>query len=266
MSDPLRPPLHVLAYGEPGSGKSEFAASFPKPMLVCLHDPPGKATRPYLSRGVAQPVERIALEGTKLRIPTQRVLSKKTGKLLIQVEHYFEGDPENPKAYNRFFKRKDRINEECERGEWATVVDDSLTYLELSARKYDQYKTNPDARDPRKWYGASGEQVEQMVMMRFASLPCNVVVIAHVNELEDELRGTLVRNPAAPGKKLPKKLASAFEEFYYCYVDGRGDAARYLMQTRMGDGFNANTAIHAPDPCENSYRALWSVWDEENAA
>jgi hypothetical protein len=45
-----RPPLHVLVHSEPGTGKSTFAATFPKPMLVLLWDPPGKEI-PYLRGG-----------------------------------------------------------------------------------------------------------------------------------------------------------------------------------------------------------------------
>ncbi len=45
-----RRPIHVLAYGEPGAGKSELLATFPKPILVFMFDALGKDT-PYMKLG-----------------------------------------------------------------------------------------------------------------------------------------------------------------------------------------------------------------------
>ena len=50
-------PIHCLVYGQPGTGKSTFAATFPKPMLVFMFDSFGKEM-PYLDPaiGLALPV------------------------------------------------------------------------------------------------------------------------------------------------------------------------------------------------------------------
>jgi hypothetical protein len=40
-----------LVYGEPGSGKTTFAATWPKPLLVIFFDPIGKDL-PYLELGL----------------------------------------------------------------------------------------------------------------------------------------------------------------------------------------------------------------------
>lgn len=50
-----RYPLHTFVYSESGGGKSTFAATFPKPMLVLMFDPIGKDA-PYRRRGVAREV------------------------------------------------------------------------------------------------------------------------------------------------------------------------------------------------------------------
>lgn len=44
------PPIHVLVYGDFGSGKSTFAATFPKPQLIFCFDAYGKEM-PYLKGG-----------------------------------------------------------------------------------------------------------------------------------------------------------------------------------------------------------------------
>lgn len=42
-----RPPIHMMQYGDSGVGKSQFAATFPKPMLVFMFDGAGKEI-PYM--------------------------------------------------------------------------------------------------------------------------------------------------------------------------------------------------------------------------
>jgi hypothetical protein len=48
-------PLHCLIYGDSGAGKSLFASSFPKPMLVLMWDGYDNAV-PYLEQGQAGPL------------------------------------------------------------------------------------------------------------------------------------------------------------------------------------------------------------------
>lgn len=49
-SPSFRPPIHCLVYGDPGSRKSTFAATFPTPLHVFFFDPFGKEM-PYLRMG-----------------------------------------------------------------------------------------------------------------------------------------------------------------------------------------------------------------------
>jgi len=46
----LRPIIHAICYGDPGTGKTTFAATWPCPMLVFAFDNVGKE-RPYLNQG-----------------------------------------------------------------------------------------------------------------------------------------------------------------------------------------------------------------------
>jgi len=55
-------PLHCLIYGDSGAGKSLFAASFPKPMLVLMWDGYDNAI-PYLEQGRPGPIFGLGDQG-----------------------------------------------------------------------------------------------------------------------------------------------------------------------------------------------------------
>ncbi len=142
---------------------------------------------------------------------------------------------------------------------WATVVVDSVTFMEIAARMSHQFILSPRAKEPRQWWAGATDDLERMLMIRFGSLPMNVVVLAHIDEEKDELHGTFVRSPKAPGR-LRKGLAAGYGELYRAYV--QRDAQRvpsFWLQTRSDAMFNAASQIGAPDPCPTAYAALWTA-------
>lgn len=247
-----RPSVHVLVFGESGSGKSTFAATFPKPMLVFAFDPYGKDT-PYLRAGVPEPL----IEAAPGAMTPHRIVRSKKGELKIQLEYFLDADPQKPTAYERFMLRLNAFRESREHEQWATLVVDSVTFMELAARKWSQYVLNATTKEPRQWYAFSTDALEESLMLRFGAIPSNVVVVAHIDKDKDEVHGSFVRNPAAPGR-LRERLASAFGEFYRAYVD-RGDdgAVQHWLQTRGSQMFPAASQIGAPNPCPPHYEALW---------
>jgi AAA domain len=261
---PSRPPIHVLVIGDYGAGKSTFAATFPKPMLVFQFDAFGKDF-PYLNR---PGTEVSALFSDAKADWVRTVSSTKSGKLLIRLEYYHElewTEPRevtrkagktirdvNPSAYNTFLKRMAGFHHEYE--EWATVVLDSATPLEIAARRWDQFIVNPGAEDARQWYGASKDLLERMLFTRFAGLPMNVVVLAHIDDEKYEFQGKQRRVPMLPGK-LRGSLGSQYQEVYHAYIVDNGE---YLLQTRTDALFACTSAIQAPNPCPPHYDALWA--------
>jgi hypothetical protein len=140
---------------------------------------------------------------------------------------------------------------------YKTLVIDSVTFMEMAARKWDQFVLNPRTEEPRQWYAASTEMLEQMLMMRLRGLPVNVIILCHVDHDKDELHGTFLRMPMAPGK-LRGKLASAYSEYYRAYVAKDGT---HWLQTRTDAVWSATTRINAPNPCPPTWSAIWSGWD-----
>lgn len=241
-----RPPIHVMPYADSGAGKSTFAATFPKPMLVFMFDPRGKEW-PYLRRGI------VKEDG--------HVYSKKNpDQLLIQIERYLDDDFRHPDAYSRFMDRLSTFVEEY--GKWASVVLDSVTFAALAARMWHKYDLNKTAKDGRQWFGGATDLIEELLMGRFAALPMNVVVCAHTEEEKDEVNGSFVRTPLVPGKRLNKAVLAAFQEVYHLGVqrDEKGNVT-HTLQTRSDQLWSASTQIQAPNGCEPDYAALWSNFD-----
>ena len=246
-----RPLVHLLLYGDSGAGKSTSAATFPTPQLIFSFDPVGKEL-PYLRRAGSR-IDDEAVDGT----PFTEILATKTGKALVRVEHYIDSDPQAPEAYVRFLQRITTLSDTAL--VYRTVVIDSVTFMELAARKLYQYKLNRNAKDPRQWWGASTDTLEEVLMFRFGSVRTNVVVIAHCDEDKDDVHGFYLRNARAPGR-LRKSLPSAYSEFYRAFVkrDEAGER-EYLWQTRSDNLWNAATQVGAPDPCVPHYSAIWTA-------
>ena len=255
-SEVVHPPIHCLVYGDPGSKKSTFAATFPTPGIVISCDPHGK-DQPYWRRGIPSALKLASLGGPDeltpgLTYPYREVVSKKTGELLWRIEYYHDTNPQEPFAYPTLLQRMARLHDEYSK--WKTLVFDSVTFFELCARKYQQYHVMPDSKEPRRWYAGSTEAVEEMCLIRLGVLPMNVVLICHVDEQRDEVSGSFLRNPAAPGR-LSKRLPAGYAELYRAFVDPT--EKWFGLQTQSDGRFNAASQIPAPDNCEPHYKALW---------
>lgn len=141
---------------------------------------------------------------------------------------------------------------------YKTVVSDSATFLEIEARKANQYVTNATVKDPRIWYGASAQAQEEQIFYHPASWPVNVVVICHESREKDEVHGMFVRGPLLRGKEMSSKIGAAFQEIYHTYAvrNDQGKVERRI-QTEADAMYSARTMIQAPDGTMNDYQALW---------
>jgi hypothetical protein len=250
-----RPIGHWLIYGDSGAGKSTGASTFPKPLLVLAFDPRGKEM-PYVRRGI--PAESIADDG---ETAVTEVLSRKTGEMLVRIEHYLDAEPTKPTGFARFRRRLVNLTRDIDEWGIQTLVLDSVTFMELAARKEAQYVLNPNSREPRQWFGSSTDALEEVLMIRFGALPINVVVLAHIDEDKDEVHGLMVRHPSAPGR-LRKRSPAGYSELYRAYVKRTTDGEReYNWQTQSDAMYNCASQIDAPDPCLQDYRLLWTADD-----
>jgi len=181
--------------------------------------------------------------------------------LLVRYEHYIETDPESPSTYERFMGRMAKIHLELD--QWATIVLDSLTFMESSARYYSQYKLNRGVKDGRQHYAFSTDAIERIVVNRMGGWLNNVLVIAHVNDSKTDLEGRTLFSVDAPGK-MPVRCPAGYSEFYYSYVEeDEKEGLIYCLQTRSNRTHGGASQIDAPNPCLADYEELWANWPED---
>jgi hypothetical protein len=291
-----RAPTHTVVYGPQGTGKSQFAQSYALaylrgevagPLLVLLFDPRGKDA-PYL----CQRPDDAAFYGCKhedmewrdgvmdvggYKVPFTEVYVK--GVMACRVEYFHEenlvfeegGDASYTtqpiKGWTVLPKLRKRLNIlfRDEQDKWGAVTWDSVTSAELMIRSYHQYVQNPGAKGEaqKKWWGASTDELEKILAVRFSGWRGNFIVLCHVDKdrNSDEAGSVLRYYPRLPGR-LSNDIGSYFPEVYHSFAatDGEGEV-NYLLQTRPNDKFAAFSAfLKVDNPCENTFFALWTGW------
>jgi len=254
------PTLHILIYGEPYSGKSSFNASMPIPHLIFFFDPYDKDA-PYL-QVPGSVVQEVDDQGAPLLnlvgCPMKRVWLEQ--RLLFQIEYFHEGKwVENPRsgiapetaAFEKFAKRLVSLdNGELEM--WNTISIDSLTYLSNYIKIREKYKISPGGQyDIRHWAGGARQIVEEVIMVRFAMFPCNIVLLCHEKMYEHEKTKEIIRTVETPGTLGPNLLVG-FGELYRMVNDPVNN--KRMLQTQSDRiGWKANSK-YAPNPCEPNYQ------------
>jgi len=267
--------LHVLLMGRPGAGKSHFAATFPKPMLVFGFDPAGKED-PYLDRGTAGPITEAKSKNGLYSFAYRDIYSKKEkGRVIIRYEYWGESNPIKPDRYPTFMARTMALEQEIRESGWKTIVLDSATYFELTARAFSENGVNrlndkgEVTKDQRIHYGYSAHACEQYLMMRLPNLiMCNTIAITHIDEQKDYSSGAedgaVVRKMAALPGKLPNRIAGGYGECWLIYRPNPAGKERLLQtQEREGSMFDCKSLKRFPDPCPAHYELLWKGRSKE---
>lgn len=262
------PVIHCMAYGDPGSEKSTFAASFPKPLIVLFFDPYAKGG-PYRRRG-AKYTEAVSptnpqgyVWSDKFKVNFEFILSTANpGEAAIVLVHLHDMDvrkgAQGVYAAEKFEHLYLHLAPMCELGIWGTICLDSLTTFEVAIRKYNQYKLNPfsnqgNKQDARQWYGASAEGLEE-TCFALTTLPTNVVVPAHVAEKMQPMNTSVLWMPEAPGKR-GRLLPAGFSEVYHVQYDD--DAQTNLLQCHRSSAIFACTQVNVPNGVAPRYDQLW---------
>lgn len=249
------PKCRYLVYSDPFGGKSTFAATFEKPMVVACFDPYLKES-PYLAKGYYNEPE---LDGNGT--PYRDVVSEH-GEVLVRIYYFHDEVPERPQAYKRFQKFMHGFDA-AERRCWKTLVIDSVSAMNRACKLMHEFDLNPDYKDPRKWYADTADYMERM-LTRFASMnDLNLVLLCHISRKTDEASGSILRMVKLPGR-LGMDGPDGFPEIYRMFNDRTTGTPK--LQTRRGtDSYLAGSQfLNAPSPCEPRFSALWANFVPRN--
>lgn len=209
--------LKVLLIGAPGAGKTCFAASFPGPVLYLDFDD---------------------------KIDSAALFYKNSPDLLnnIEVRQLARSLNDDPLIQMTKIISEELVPQQrAGQMKFKTLVLDSISAFS-SATLMHILKTNPGIRGVDSAQGRQPDRQHYGILLReFArlipgllSLPCNVVMCAHVETYKDDATGMIVREPMMDGS-YAQKLPQAFKECYYVYVDDKG---KRWAQTQPDMKFN----------------------------
>lgn len=224
--------LRLLQYGESGTGKTVFATGFPTPIHVLDFD------------------NKISSAAAYWREKDPARLND------ITYETYGPTDERGTQA-ERCSNDLGKMRKE---GKFPrTLVLDSLTTFSDEFMRY-LMRINPGIkRMDTKGAATPAMQDYQVAKLYFKqfigqllTLPCNVVVLAHIQMDKDEITGEILRTPMIAGK-LSRELPIWFEEVHRSYVkDGK-----YMSQTKSDSRYQCRTQIpRLPAEIELRYEEL----------
>lgn len=249
-----------LVYGNPGTRKTFFAATLPKPMKVFLFDPPAKGLAYHL-QGFDGGVSHMDDGGMFRLIWTDH----KKEELVVEIEYFFDKDPtqiayqKSPCAYERFQTALIGHMDDSWKG-FRSVVLDSYTFCEMAAVRLMQYKLNPapggvqdSKHNQMQWSGQARGTIQTDIMAVFPWASIHACVLAHVDDQRYDEQEKQMWGVAAIGK-LGKQLPGAFSEVYRMYIDKEGHSK---LMTESDGQYIAQTHLGALNPCEPTWEALW---------
>jgi len=194
-------PPNILFYADWGIGKTTLAMTLPKPILLQEFDPGGHRLRE---------VNDLA----------------KSGDLTVDTRWQSQYQMTPTEIYNKWsvdyrkMKSSGVFDQIAEQGGY--YVMDSFTLFQklmigaVMDRK-DKISTHDGSGEfttlTRRGYGVQHTAVD-FVIRDLLGLPCGVMIIAHMEELQDSKGNTLGFEPLITGAKLRKQLPVLFEEIY----------------------------------------------------
>lgn len=119
----------------------------------------------------------------------------------------------------------------CDWGpEWIFVLD-SLSTLGRAAHAWAE-SINPGAKEPRTWFFAAQQAIENYItMLTSASFKTNVIVITHITYDDDEGSGMKKGFPSAIGKALGPQLPKYFNNLVLAESEGQNKNVKRTIRT-----------------------------------
>lgn len=196
--------VKVLIIGAPGAGKTCFSASFPGPVLYLDFDN---------------------------KVDSAALFYKNNPELLDNIEVRqlsvnFASDPIN--EFNKLISDELIPQQKQNKLKYKTIVLDSISAFSSLVLNHILI-TNPGIPAQKTAQGLVPSQTHYGILLRefgrmipgLLSLPCNIVMCAHVDTYKDDSTGSIIREAMMDGS-YSKKLPQAFKEVWHLHVDDKG--------------------------------------------
>ena len=217
--------------GDIGTGKSEFASTCPTPGFVFNWDRKIKA---YADKG---------------------------GWDYTEYEISAKGWIEFEKDFNEVMKL-------AKEGKYKTVVGDSTTsFTDLAMERALQLDPKRSATNGPIW-NVHFQMVRNLVegkIRQLVSLPCNIVLISHLNVvIDNETGGIISIDPMLTGQ-LAVRVPGYFEEVYCSFVKQKEGKPYWYLRTVPRGLYKARSEIRGvkgllPDELPNNYNAVMDAY------
>lgn len=225
-----------LVIGAPGAGKTCLAASFPGPVLYLDFDD---------------------------KVDSAALFYKNKPELLANVEvrqlsRQLNADP--LETMNKIIAEELIPQQRAGQMKFKTLVLDSISAFS-SATLQHIIRTNPGIKGMETKQGKMPDKPHYGVMLRefdrlipgLLSLPCNIVMCAHLDTYKDDATGVIIREPAMDGS-FAQKLPRFFKECWFLYVDDKGKRwAQTRADSRFGCLRSQIAGLPNPLPIDNGY-------------
>jgi len=193
--------LNVFVYGESGTHKTYFAASFPKPYF-------------------------FDFDNGMLTVRGQDVA----------YDTYVDQPGESPHAFQDFIKQMKSFYNLKKEGKlpYETIVLDSLTTFQECVMRDVKYNNHTEAKPMTlpEW-GMLISQLRKHIY-EVTALGTHIVVTAHAQTVKDDLTCAIKTQPLLYGKDLPGQVPLWFDEAYYAEVKKGKVGTEFEMKT-VGD-------------------------------
>lgn len=218
--------LKVMLVGDPGTGKSTCAGSFPTPGYIF-----------DFSGGI------VGYRG---------------------LDFDYDQFSMSPIGWVEFEKALVQVRKDVKEGKYKTVVVDDLSGMtDLAMERSLQLDPKRNPAGGPLWqvhYGMVKNLMEGR-LRQILDLDCNVVFIAHLTVIKDENSGTIVGVEPMLTGQLSTKIPGYFDEVYYCSTVKREGELKWIVQT-VPVGFNKSRSRISgkqhllPDYMDNDYAEI----------
>jgi len=232
---------NVLSYGKNGVGKTEFAASWPKPILLIDTDDGWLSIKSSPRIKDKNNIFRLAIsdkaDDPAIKQPVGFELVMGILQVLYDTGEYPAVAPDN-----KPIRPKTIILDSL-----TTTAELAMTYTLFTNKHQFQQPTLPD-------YGKQMRVLRNLVTMG-KSIRVNFICLADEQYQRDELSGRTWCLPLVTGK-LAAEIGLYFDEVYHQVVQEQGGKHKYLIETKATGLITAKSRLDLPSPIEANYAAI----------